>query len=70
METNTIKRLQLKYNEDDYKKKGSITKMVITRKSELNMLINNRMESIHQYIYISSKRSGTKTQLVKAKERL
>ena len=55
MEANVMKKLKLKYNDEEYKKKGCIARMIITRKSELNKLINKRSDSTHQK-KISSKR--------------
>ena len=57
MEAKIMERLELKYREDDkYDKKGCIARMIMTRKSELNKLINKRSETTHQK-KISSKRS-------------
>ena len=55
MESKIMDRLELKYEEDSLTKKGCIARMVITRKSELNKLINKRTECTHQK-KISSKR--------------
>ena len=55
MEANVMKKLKLKYKDEEYKKKGCIARMIITRKSELNKLINKRSDSTHQK-KISSKR--------------
>ena len=55
MEANIMKKLKLKYKDEKYKKKGCIARMIITRKSELNKLINKRSDSTHQK-KISSKR--------------
>ena len=60
MESKIMEQLQLKYKEDDkYEKKGCIARMITTRKSELNKLINKRSESTHQK-KISSKRTESK----------
>ena len=48
METNIMNKLKLKYKDEEYKKKGCIARMIITRKSELNKLINKRSETTHQ----------------------
>ena len=56
MESQIMDRLQLQYKDEGYKKKGCIARMIITRKSELNKLINKRSESTHQK-KISSKRT-------------
>ena len=50
-----MNKLKFKYKDDEYKKKGCIARMIITRKSELNKLINKRSDSTHQK-KISSKR--------------
>ena len=55
MEANIMKKIKLKYKDAEYKKKGCIARMIITRKSELNKLINKRSDSTHQK-KISSKR--------------
>lgn len=58
MENQIMNRLELKYDEDEgFRKKGCIARMIITRKSELNKLINKRSESTHQK-KISSKRTS------------
>ena len=59
MEVKKIKRLQLKYDIDNYKKKRSIARTIVTQKSELNKLMNKRTKSTHQK-KISSMRTGTK----------
>ena len=52
MEAKIIDQLELKYKEDDkYEKNGCIARMIITRKSELNKLINKRSESTHQNLF-------------------
>ena len=57
MEGQIMEQLELKYSEDDkYDKKGCIARMITTRKSELNKLINKRAETTHQK-KISSKRT-------------
>ena len=66
MEAKIMKRLQLKYDINDYMKKGCIARMIITRKSELNKLINKRTKSTHQK-KISSKRTGGRTTSRKGK---
>ena len=55
MEANVMNKLKIKYKDDEYKKKGCIARMIITRKSELNKLINKRSDATHQK-KISSKR--------------
>jgi len=57
MESKIMNRLELKYNDDSLRNKGCIARMVMTRKSELNKLINKRTECTHQK-KISSKRLG------------
>ena len=59
MELIIMDRLKLKYKKEGYKKKGCIARMIITRKSELNKLINKRSEATHQK-KISSKRTERK----------
>ena len=66
MKAKIMKRLQLKYDVDDYNNKGCITRMIITRKSELNELMNKRTESTHQ-TKMSSKRTGTNNATCKGK---
>ena len=55
MEVNVMNKLKSKYRDEEYKKKGCIARMIITRKSELNKLINKISDSTHQK-NISSKR--------------
>ena len=55
MESKIMDRLELRYNDASPRNKGCIARMVMTRKSELNKLINKRTESTHQK-KISSKR--------------
>ena len=55
MEANVMKKLKLKYNDEEYKKKGCIARMIITRKSELNKLINKRSDSTHQKKILSKR---------------
>ena len=50
-----MNKLKLKYKDEEYKTKGCIARMIITKKSELNKLINKRSDSTHQK-NISSKR--------------
>ena len=57
MEGKIMKQLELQYSKyDKYDKKGCIARMITTRKSELNKLINKRAETTHQK-RISSKRT-------------
>ena len=55
MENRIMDRLELKYQDDSPRIKGCIARMIMTRKSELNKLINKRTECTHQK-KISSKR--------------
>ena len=57
MESKIMDRLELKYNEDSLRTKGCIARMIMTRKSELNKLINKQTECTHQK-KISSKQLG------------
>ena len=57
MENWIMKQLQLKYEEKSCNKEGCIVRMIATRNSELNRLINKQAESTHQN-RISSKRSA------------
>jgi len=61
MESSIMDRLQLKYNEEEgYKNKGCIARMIITQKSELNKLINKRSEASHQKKFLARGHSGTR----------
>ena len=53
--TRIMDRLELKYTDESLRNKGCIARMIMTKKSELNKLINKRTECTHQK-KISSKR--------------
>ena len=45
MEANVMNKLKIKYKDEEHKKKGCIARMITTRKSELNKLINKRSDA-------------------------